>query len=150
METTEIIAALKVAATVDPHQGRGGPEVVVDKKLCAEAADRLEMLNSSNQKLGEMWSDAMLEKDRLEHEKQLWVSLSKCGKTAESPGTNYRKIKNMGPLHFADWLMRTLVPCLCCDKQGICGIPEDEVNDEYCAEHILAWLMQEAENGKSE
>lgn len=60
--------------------------------------------------------------------------------------TNYARIKNMTPLRLTEWVMKVLAPCECCDKQGVCGIPEDEVNDEYCAEHILAWLMQEAEN----
>lgn len=60
-------------------------------------------------------------------------------------GTNYQKIKNMGPLHMVEWILKTVHPCECCDKQGVCGIPQDEVNDEYCAEHILLWLMQEVE-----
>ena len=57
METTEIIAALRVAATVDPHQGRGGPEVVVDKELCAEAANRLESLDKR-------WKITRVERDQ--------------------------------------------------------------------------------------
>ena len=64
---------------------------------------------------------------------------------AESPGTNYQKIKNMGPLHLTEWILKTVHPCECCDKQGVCGVPEDQVDDEYCSEHILAWLMQRDE-----
>ena len=140
METTEIIAALRVAATVDPHQGRGGPEVVVDKKLCAEAANRLESLDKR-------WKITRLERDQARQMRERAERLLGLVRSAEVvSGTNYRKIKNMGPLHRTEWILKTVHPCECCDKQGVCGIPEDEVNDEYCAEHILLWLMQEAKD----
>ena len=63
---------------------------------------------------------------------------------AEKPGTNYQKLVKMGPFALADWIYREVRPCECCDHYGMCGIPEDEVNDEYCLEHILMWLAQEA------
>lgn len=57
--------------------------------------------------------------------------------------TNYQKIKNMGPLNLTEWILRTGCLCDCCDLKYECGIPDEEVTQEYCAEHILAWLMQE-------
>lgn len=64
---------------------------------------------------------------------------------AEKPGTNYRKITKMGPLWLANWIYRTGTVCECCDLHGCCGIPEEEVTEEYCLEHILMWLGQEVE-----
>lgn len=128
----------------------------------------LKELRSDNERLSKRWTEArndlideqMRSRDyekkvliaRAERDtarrkvSELEARLLREAECLPGPRTNYRKIKNMGPLHFADWIMRTVAPCECCDKQGVCGIPEDEVNDEYCAEHILLWLMQEAEN----
>ena len=64
---------------------------------------------------------------------------------AEKPGTNYRKIVKMGPLWLANWIWKLGTVCDCCDLHGCCGIPEEEVTEEYCLEHILMWLAQEAE-----
>jgi len=63
--------------------------------------------------------------------------------------TNYDRIRRMSPLEMANWLygMRTL--CDCCAKHYICGIPEDEVSEEYCLENVILWLGQKEtiENG---
>lgn len=62
---------------------------------------------------------------------------------AEKPGTNYQKIAKMTPWALADWIFRTGTICECCVRQGVCGIPEELVTEEYCMEHILMWLAKE-------
>lgn len=109
-----------------------------------ELARRCRELEEENERLRRKLKYARTERD-LAREKLARITGEREAAWLSGSQTNYQKIKNMGPLHMVEWILKTVHPCECCDKQGVCGIPEDEVNDEYCAEHILLWLMQEVE-----
>ena len=142
METSELIAMIREGAKgCDPGDTMIFPETgkIISVAELLEVADRLKSLDKR-------WKIARLERDQARQMRERAERLLGAVRSAEVvSGTNYQKIKNMGPLHLTEWILKTVHPCECCDKQGVCGIPEDEVNDEYCAEHILLWLMQEAE-----
>jgi hypothetical protein len=91
METNELIAALRVAATVDSHQGRGGPEVVVDKKLCAEAANRLESLDKR-------WKITRVERDQARQMRERAERL-----LAQAQGELLELRRNTEPVVHAHW-----------------------------------------------
>lgn len=110
METTEIIAALRVAATVDPHQGRGGPEVVVDKELCAEAANRLESLDK-------LWKITRLERDQARQMRERAERL-----LAQSQQELLELRRNTEPVVHAHWVVlessedSSLCECFACKE----------------------------------
>ena len=117
METTEIIAALRVVATVDPHQGRGGPEVVVDKELCADAANRLESLDK-------LWKITRLQRDQA---RQMRERAERLLGEAQMELLELRR--NTEAVVHAHWFMRNpeIISCgYCCEFtcSNCCGIVE--------------------------
>lgn len=140
METSELIAMIREGAKgCDPGDTMVFPETgkIISVAELLEVANRLGSLNQGLIVTRLQRDQARQMRERAER----LLGLVRSAPVAH--GTNYQKIKNMGPLHLTEWILKTVHPCECCDKQGVCGIPEDEVNDEYCAEHILLWLMQE-------
>lgn len=83
--------------------------------------------------------------ERIVAARDLGAKTAPVAEAATKPGTNYLRIAKMGPWALADWIFRTGTICECCVRQGVCGIPEELVTEEYCLEHILMWLAQEAE-----
>ena len=81
---------------------------------------------------------------RIDEARAEGARLAPVAEACEKPRTNYQRIKKMGPLYMANWIYHMKAVCDCCEKHYICGIPDDEVTDEYCLEHILMWLAQEA------
>lgn len=169
METTEIIAELRKAVEVgDSPVFCGGS--FIPKRVAMEAADALERQQTRLRELSELAlrqgeEIADLRKDietlnrinedwRIEvarlHERvvvarDLGAKTAPVAESCKKPGTNYLRIAKMGPWALADWIFRTGTICECCVRQGVCGIPEELVTEEYCLEHILMWLAQEAE-----
>ena len=151
METTEIVRILREYAVIHPV-GRYGPDVRVEKSILSEAADRIERLEAERDdlrrdvetlhRINEDWriEVARLHK-RIDEARAAGMRLNGF---AERPGTNYQKIAKKSPLQMAWWIWELGTVCDCCDLHGCCGIPEDEVTEEYCLEHILMWLAQEA------
>lgn len=83
--------------------------------------------------------------ERIVVARDLGAKTAPVAEAATKPGTNYLRIAKMGPWALADWIFRTGTICECCVRQGVCGIPEELVTEEYCLEHILMWLAQEVE-----
>ena len=128
-------------------------EAACTERLTQDALDAIERLREENQdlrkdvetlhRINEDWrvEVARLYK-RIDEARAAGMRLNGV---AELPGTNYQKITKKSPLQMAWWLWNLNTVCDCCDLHGCCGIPEDEVTEEYCLEHILLWLGQEAE-----
>ncbi len=102
----------------------------------------IETLNRIN----EDWRDEVARlHQRIVEARDLGAKTAPVAEAAVKPGTNYVRIAKMGPWALADWIFRTGTICECCVRQGVCGIPEELVTEEYCLEHILMWLAQEVE-----
>lgn len=83
--------------------------------------------------------------DKISEARIQGAQLAPVAASCEKPGTNFERIHNMSPMALADWICRMEV-CRCCDRKFNCGMPMEEVTDDYCTEHILMWLAQEVEN----
>jgi hypothetical protein len=111
------------------------------------AADGLESLRKDIETLTRINEDWKAEVDRLHGEitkaRDLGANLADVAAGSQNPGSNYQKILAMGPWEMAAWILGTATVCDCCDRHGSCGIPEEEVTDVYCLEHIMRWLSGE-------
>jgi regulator of replication initiation timing len=97
-------------------------------------------------RINEDWRDevARLHK-RIDEARAEGARLSGVAAVCEKPGTRYEWIRSMSPMQMVNWIYHMKAVCDCCDRHYICGVPDDEVTEEYCLEHILLWLGQEAE-----
>lgn len=97
-------------------------------------------------RINEDWRDEVARLHReITKALDLGAKLSDVAAGSQAPGSNYQKILRMGPWEMAAWILGTATVCDCCDRRGSCGIPEEEVTDVYCLEHIMRWLSKEAE-----
>ena len=151
----KVIAGLKGCIACICSNCEYGGEMCTER-LLTDALDAIELLREENldlrkdiETLNRINEDWRVEVARL-HERivaarDLGAKTAPVAKAATKPGTNYLRIAKMGPWALADWIFRTGTICECCVRQGVCGIPEELVTEEYCLEHILMWLAQEAE-----
>lgn len=146
METADLIQTLRGFAVGTRAVGY---EVTAD--MVTMAADRLESLVGDIETLTRINEDWKNEVARLYGEitkaRDLGANLAGVAAGSQAPGSNYQKILRMGPWEMATWIMGTGTVCDCCDRHGSCGIPEEEVTDVYCLEHIMRWLSEEVQNG---
>lgn len=63
-----------------------------------------------------------------------------------NPVTNHQRIARMSVPEMAEWLWSMKALCDCCEKQYICGVPDDEVTKGYCLKYVEKWLEQEVVN----
>lgn len=124
---------------------------VVERDQARQMRERAERLlaNAEEDKrtltrINEDWRD---EVDRLHKEvtkaRDLGAKLADVAAGSQAPGSNYQKILKLAPWEMATWILGTATVCDCCDRHGSCGIPEEEVTDVYCLEHIMRWLSEE-------
>lgn len=124
--------------------------------MCNEAVEVIEALRAerddlrkdieTQHRINEDWrvEVARLHK-RIDEARVEGARLAPVAAACEKPRTRYAEIHNMSPMQMVNWIFHMKTVCDCCDRQYICGIPDDEVTEEYCLEHILMWLAQEAE-----
>jgi hypothetical protein len=154
----KVIAGLSCCADLDrdcdecPYGGDEYCEVVPMK----DALEVIEKLREENRdlrkdvetlhRINEDWRDevARLHK-RIDEARAEGARLSGVAAVCEKPGTRYEWIRNMGPMQMVNWIYHMKAVCDCCDRHYICGVPDDEVTEEYCLEHILLWLGQGVE-----
>lgn len=81
--------------------------------------------------------------ERIDEARVVGAKLSEVAVACEKPRTRYEWIRSLSPMQMVNWIYHMKTVCDCCDRQYVCGVPDDEVTEEYCLEHILLWLGRE-------